>query len=227
MEVFKELIRREPNFLDKPIEQLAPLAFVGQSAVAAYRSLISRLDSLPMTEAQKRKTLADGQEAGEMLLEIEARIGELLPSAEEGKRLTTTGSPRGKAGQMKPEKVLPDGINSKQAHTARTIARNPEIVREIIKEAKENEDIPTKTAVLNRIKLERYMEKHPPQKEEKPDISQAALQVSNRLADSYAKLIELWKNVDYIPESIRDSITDTIGKLYALIGETNELQKIN
>jgi hypothetical protein len=71
------------------------------------------------------------------------------------------------------------------------------------------------------------MEKHPPQKEEKPDISQAALQVSNRLADSYAKLIELWKNVDYIPESIRDSITDTIGKLYALIGETNELQKIN
>jgi hypothetical protein len=219
MEVFKELIRREPNFLDKPIEQLAPLAFVGQSAVAAYRSLISRLDSLPMTEAQKRKTLADGQEAGEMLLEIEARIGELLPavSISEHRDMDT-----GRA-----KKTLPDEIGFRQAHTARTIARNPEIVREIIKEAKENEDIPTKTAVLNRVKLERYMEKHPPQKEEKPDISQAALQVSNRLADSYAKLIELWKNVDYIPESIQDSIRDTIGKLYSLIGETNELQKIN
>ena len=54
-----------------------------------------------------------------MLLDIEGRIGELLPSPEvamagvESKRGVTKGTPR--------PKVLPDGINKRRAHTARLI----------------------------------------------------------------------------------------------------------
>ena len=61
------------------------------------------------------------------LLAIEGRIGELLPSAEEAKRLS---------GGSKPTK-RPAGVNLHQAHAARAIANNPDIVDEVIAEAEE------------------------------------------------------------------------------------------
>lgn len=46
-------------------------------------------------------------------------------------------------------------MDGSRAHSARAIARRPEAVAQVIAEAKENEDIPTKTAVLDRIALEK------------------------------------------------------------------------
>ena len=77
-----------------------------------------------------------------MLLAIEGRIGELLPSAEEARRLS--GGPVGQP-RTTPRQVLPDGISSKQALKARTIANNPDVVKEVIAEAEENEDIPKRS----------------------------------------------------------------------------------
>jgi len=58
-----------------------------------------------------------------MLLRIEARIGELLPSAEEANRLK--GGNRHSEGKHR--KVLPDGIDSKKAHQARAIKDHPTV----------------------------------------------------------------------------------------------------
>jgi len=77
-----------------------------------------------------------------MLLDIEARIGELLPSAEEARRQSgqvTNGRPTPK-GKRKP--VLPEGITGKKAHQARAIKDHPEIVEKVKAQARENEDIP-------------------------------------------------------------------------------------
>ena len=52
-------------------------------------------------------------------------------------------------------KVLPEGINHKRAYQSRRIAENPKIVAKIKAQARENEDIPTKTAVLNAISYEK------------------------------------------------------------------------
>jgi len=76
MDTFKELISREPGLLDKPIEELLPISSIGEAAVSAYRSLVSKPDSLPMTEEQKRETLRYCQDVRKMLLAIEARIEE-------------------------------------------------------------------------------------------------------------------------------------------------------
>jgi hypothetical protein len=76
-------------------------------------------------------TLADGQDAGEMLLNIEARIGELyesLPSKERAPAAERAGG--GKIKDM--EKV---GIAERAAQKAQTIHRNPAAVAAIIKEA--------------------------------------------------------------------------------------------
>lgn len=214
MDVFNELIKKEPNLLDRPIKDLLPISFVGVAAVAAYRSLVSKLDNLPMTEEQKQKTLADGQDAGKMLLAIEGRIGELVKPYH-----MSRGDRHSAEFQKKKESVEEIGLNGKQREKARIISDNPDVVKEVIKEAEENEDIPTKTAVLNKVKLKKYQEKHPPTVTERPDISEVALTVSNRLADCYAKLIKLWDEKEYIPDTLQDSIIDTIEKLHTLTGE--------
>lgn len=102
-----------------------------------------------MTEVQRKATLRDGQDAGEMLLDIEARIGELI-------KATPKPTIRAASGKMAgSEKSLPEGITEKGSRSARTIADNPAIVAKIKAQARANEDIPTKTAVLNAFLYER------------------------------------------------------------------------
>jgi len=151
--VFQALIKRQPDFLDRPLKDLLPLRFMGEVAVNAYRGLIKRLDDLPLSMKEKESRLKDGQDAGKALLMIEARIGELLPSEEEAQ------SAAGKYGRSKqtgklgvPEFKAPP-MERHQRTTARVIASHPAEVAEVIREAEENEDIPTKTAVLNKIAL--------------------------------------------------------------------------
>jgi len=150
MEIFK--LVKASNLLPGKLDELVPMSFIGQAAISFYRAKIRVMDQLKMTEEQRKATLRDGQDAGEMLLDIVARIGELLPSPEES---------RSKAGQIHipPEerkRVLPEGINRKQARHARIIKNNPEVVAKIKAQARENDDIPTKTAVINAVDAIRY-----------------------------------------------------------------------
>ena len=154
MEVFNELIKYEPGFLDRPLEELVPLRFLGEVAVDAYRALIKRIDNIPMAQEEREAKLADGQDAGKALLSIEAKIGEMLRSLPRQKnRDKLTGQMKGE------EKTLPGNIDYSQSHQAQQIASHPEEVEEVIKEAEENKDIPTKTAVLNKIKYKKELER--------------------------------------------------------------------
>jgi hypothetical protein len=148
--VFQALIKREPHFLDRPLADLLPLRFMGDVAVNAYRGLIKHLDDLPLSLEEKESRLRDGQDAGKALLMIETRIGQLLPTAEKAQKTSLSGG--GKAKRQ-------EGISLQQAHRARAIAAHPKEVEEVIKEAEENEDIPTKTAVLNKIAYKRELER--------------------------------------------------------------------
>jgi len=142
--VFQALIKREPNFLARPLADLLPMRFMGEVAVNAYRGLIKRLDDLPLSLEEKESRLKDGQDAGKALLMIEARIGELLPSPDATYKASRVPSGKG-------QRSLPGKMTPQQAHRARAIAHHPHEVEEVIREAEENEDIPTKTAVLNKI----------------------------------------------------------------------------
>lgn len=132
------------------LEELVPLSFIGQAAVSFYEAKVKLMDQLGMTEDQRKATLADGQDAGKMLLEIEARIGELVDSTE------IKQVPRSGGGSTS---TLPSEIagrtNEPKRKNATAIYRNPAAVAEVIREAEENEDIPTKTAVFNKIRADK------------------------------------------------------------------------
>lgn len=148
--VFQALIKAQPHFMEKPLEELLPMRFMGDAAILAYRSILRHLDDLGLSVEEKKSRLKDGQDAGQALLLIEARIGELLPKVE-----TTQKELGKKRKQVQPgdqhARILPEGIDKQSAHRARAIASHPREVAEVIDEAIQNEDIPTKTAVLNKI----------------------------------------------------------------------------
>jgi hypothetical protein len=132
------LIKQE-NLLPGKVEELVPLSFIGQAAVSFYRQKIKLMDQLKMTEDQRRATLRDGQDAGEMLLDIEARIGELLPDI--GDNLKTY--PRKKGKTVKPvgvDTTVGSELSERRKRDAKTIKKNPEIVAKIKAQARENEE---------------------------------------------------------------------------------------
>jgi hypothetical protein len=161
------IIKRN-NLLPTGIEDLVPLSFIGQAAVSFYRSKIKLMDQLNMTEAQRKATLKDGQEAGEMLLDIEVRIGELAYNEERVKpkhvgqsRVLPSGQPR------KPERL---GIPVKRMHQSQTIAKHPDIVEKVKAKARENEDIPTRTAVISEINYQKEKQRRIEAEKNKPEI---------------------------------------------------------
>lgn len=152
MELFK--IVKSNNLLPAKIDGLIPLSFIGKAAVGYYRDLISHMDELGMTEEQRKATLRDGQDAGELLLDIEARIGEIA-EREPVARSTPIGGGRGgfrpSGKPLKPERL---GLTKKKMEQAQKIHKNPEVVERVKAMARENEDIPTKTAVLAEIRYQ-------------------------------------------------------------------------
>lgn len=215
MDVFGELMKRDPGLLAKPIEQLIPISFMGGAAVSAYRSIIGKLGNLPMTQEQKDKTLKDGQDAGKMLLAIEGRIGELI------KPIKDSGIQRTAVGTVKEKYPM----ERHKAYKSISISQHPDIVEEVIKEAEENEDIPTKTAVLNKIA---YMKDKEFKKEER-DKSKGEMG-----ADTMSYLIQLDKAYGIIkrtPDQITDkgwiAISKSLMNIKNLIEEiTDESQSI-
>lgn len=94
--------------------------------------------------------------AGEMLLDIDARIEELLPSREEVQKLIKQNLKRGPEASQHPSgKILPEGMSRDHARNSRAISEHPEIVAKIKAQARENEDIPSRMAVLNAIHYEK------------------------------------------------------------------------
>jgi len=155
--VFQALIKHEPHYLDRPLADLLPLRFMGEVAVHAYQGLIKRLDDLPLSLEEKESRLKDGQDAGKALLAIEAKIGEL---AERELPEKYQGVPRQQRDALnKPLKHERLGLTERQKRVATTIHKHPNEIAEVIREAEENEDIPTKTAVLNKIAYKRELER--------------------------------------------------------------------
>lgn len=102
---------------------------------------VQAIDRLGFAKNVRDKAVEDGQYMGEALLYAEAKMGELLKV-----QTSRGGSLNYKSGATK---SLPDGITSKHSHYAQQLAEHQDLIAEVIEEAKENEDIPTRTQVLS------------------------------------------------------------------------------
>lgn len=139
----KTLTLKNKNLPDK-IEEIQEFIIIGEQAINAHKAYLNAIKEVGVAKKYYDAKLCDGQKLGELVLEAQIKLGNVLQN---------TVTPRGCAtlGYHGRTKTLPEGISKKQSHYAQTIAQNYEIVRDVINEAKRKEEIPTKTAVLKKV----------------------------------------------------------------------------
>ncbi len=120
-------------------EDLRKFVLVGRDKLAAVKAEIHAIDKLEIATGVKEQKREEAVWLAGALLDAELRMGELLPKIE---RL---GSTRG-------TKWLPTGITKKQSHYFQTLAANPEIVEQVKADAFQEDDLPTRSEVLRRVK---------------------------------------------------------------------------
>ncbi len=87
----------------------------------------------------------------ESLLDAEAKVGDLLKTIP--KATTNTKNKKVPAWKLsKEQKTSEFGFNRKQVHQFQQLADHKDIIEEVKAEARENEDLPTRSEVLRKIK---------------------------------------------------------------------------
>jgi len=138
-----EIIERGTTLPDT-IDDLHKFILIGREKLKAYQAKVNAIIKLNLSKSVRDQALSDSQDMATALLYAEAKMGELLKD-----QTSRGGSMDGKRGS-KPS--LPEGITHKQSHFAQRLYENKDLIEDTIKEAKENEDIPTRTEVLRKAR---------------------------------------------------------------------------
>lgn len=147
------------NLLPDNIEDLSKFVLIGRDKLQAVRAEISAIQKLGLAKGVYEQKKREAQDLSETLTLAEMRTGELLkaiPKATKGtganqykKAEIDTGVENSKT---KSETIKELGFTPKQAERMQTLANNPEIVKEAIQEARENDDVVSRAFVLGKIK---------------------------------------------------------------------------
>ncbi|MEO5366653.1 MAG: MT-A70 family methyltransferase [Magnetococcus sp. WYHC-3] len=138
----KNLIKKQFNLPTK-IEDLTRFVLVGREKLVSVRAEIRAIDKLDLATEVKDQKREEATMLAGALLDAEAKIGELLKvqSNRGGSLNYKSGAP----------KSLPKGITHKQSSQFQALADHKDIVERVKAEAKENDDLPTRTDVLRII----------------------------------------------------------------------------
>lgn len=139
------------------IEDLAKFVLVGREKLTSVRAEIRAINKLHLAEEVRTQKCGEARMLSEALLDAEVRIGELLkqlPKAGGGDRRSADfKSDSAVDFEKSKKKAVEDlGFSQKQAERFETLANHPDLVEQVKAEARENDDLPTRTAVLNLAK---------------------------------------------------------------------------
>lgn len=169
-----ELAVKEFSSLPAKIEDLAKFVLFGREKLKSVRAEISAIDRLTLAKDVREQKLAEAQMLSGALLDAERKIGEFtltMPTnvgvgrwnkerqrqaekeaKETGEHQRFTAEPLIK---NKTERIQELGFNKMQVKRFEVLAKNPEVVEQVKREAQENDDIPTRSRVLQLVKEKR------------------------------------------------------------------------
>jgi DNA modification methylase len=168
--IFKsmELINRnEGQYLPDSLDDLAKFVLVGRDQLAMVRAGIKALNKLDVAEGVRRQKREEAQMLAEALLDAEVKIGEILKAMPKATgtnnqyvqkvKMVSAEQFHSKI-QTKQEAAKSLGFNEMQVKRFQTLADNKDIVEQIKQEAREADDLPTRTAVLQAVKFQERIE---------------------------------------------------------------------
>ena len=190
--------------LPDTIEDLSKFVLVGKATLQAYMMRIRTINRLSVAQEVRDQTLQEAQEVSTALIAAEQRIGELLLSIPKasGNQYTSASAEDTAKAKTKAEVIAEQGYERHEASDYQQMAKHPEVVQKVIKDALDSGDVVTKSSVMREIKFYkdriRTLEeqaKNPVTKEVVPDDYEAlkaraesAAKSEKRMADDYHKL---------------------------------------
>jgi site-specific DNA-methyltransferase (adenine-specific) len=163
------------NNLPSTIEDLAKFVLVGREKMVSVRAEIRAIDKLGLGKEVRQQKLDEGQMISEALLDAEVRIGELTAQMPKATKWDTAENQIDSGVELikpKMQAVKEAGFTQKQVERFESLAEHPEIVAQAKAEAREQDDIVSRSFVLEKIKAAEKVEKRE-QKAERKDISNA------------------------------------------------------
>lgn len=237
------IVIRNQNLPDK-IEDLAKFVLVGREKLVSVRAEIRAINKLELAEEVREQKREEAQMLAEALIDAEVRIGDLLKQIPKAKgRRTDLKKPfdtNVEKLETKSETIERLGFNQKQAERFETMASNKDIVEQVKAEARENEDIPTRTRVLQLVKEKTKEEKDTEYLRKQFKEIERIKGTEIRMHEAIYKIqtvevneenVQIWLDglEDYRKETLIDDIDEIINK-YKFIKEmwlkNNQIRRI-
>ncbi len=146
--------------LPERFEDVAAFAVIAQEKLKSVRAEISAIKRLGLAKEVYEQKLREAQELGEIKLRAEMKLGELTQamSKQPGARTDLTSSPTVTRLETKSDALKRVNIPKQKASQYETLAAHPEIVEQAIAEARENDDIVSRSLVLDKVRAKRQEE---------------------------------------------------------------------
>lgn len=163
-----ELATYQHSGLPDTIEDLSRFVLVGREKLTAVRAAIRAIDRAQLAREVRDQKMEEAQMLSEALLDAETRLGDMTKQIPRvsgrrsdllGKRPADTAVDRL---QTKEEAIQNLGLTPKQVERFEILADNKDLVEQVKQEARANDDIPTRTRVIN-------LAKHRKQQQEQED----------------------------------------------------------
>ena len=148
--------------LPATIDDLAKFVLVGREKMVSVRAEIRAIEKLGLGKEVRQQKLDEGQMIAEALLDAEVRIGELT---REIPKATPNNNPYHEIDSgvelVKPkmQTVKESGFTQKQVERFETLAKYPEVVAQAKAEARDNDDMVSRSLVLEKIKAKEREQK--------------------------------------------------------------------
>ena len=140
------------------IEDLSKFVLIGREKLVSVRAEIRAIDKVGLAEEVRKQKLEEAQAISEAVLDAEVKIGELMAQVPKRQGFASTIHDSGVANATKTEVIKDAGFTPKQAERFQTLARNKDIVEQAKAEARENDDIVSRSLVLNMVKSKKKEE---------------------------------------------------------------------
>lgn len=150
------------NNLPSTIEDLTRFVLVGREKMVSVRAEIRAINKLGLGKEVRQQKLDEGQMISESLLDAEVRIGELMAQMPKATKWDTAENQSCHEGTLikpKTQAIGEIGFSKKQASHFEALAKHPEVVAQAKAEAREADDIVSRSFVLEKIKAKAQQEK--------------------------------------------------------------------
>lgn len=138
------------------IEDLSKFVLVGREKLVAVKAEIRAIEKVELAQEVRDQKRDEARMLSEALLDAEMKLGEMLKKIPKGQGKRTDLQPRvisdPKLKKTKSEMIEELGFEKKQAQRFEILADNPDLVERVKAEARENDDLPTRTQVINLAK---------------------------------------------------------------------------